>query len=140
VDLLDLFLPISISSVSRAKAFLWLCFNYLEGTSSNPFADKYANRNPGKIPLLQTLTTEQMELENLDTEEEKEWGDKMKRQRLQFQESISKIGKGVEDTKGTKSMTGKGRGGNVTKENKGHHMMVKGKGKRRFSAIIHRPR
>jgi Ino eighty subunit 1 len=137
VDLLDLFLPIGISSASRAKAFLWLCFHYLEGTSSNPFADERANRSSRKIPLLQMLTTEEMKSENVDTEEEMIWGEKMRLQRLQFQENISKTGKGPEETKGTKSIPRKGKGKQLTKENKGHRIAEKNKRERRCSAIIH---
>jgi len=110
-EFLDLFLPIQVSSSSRARAFLWLIYHYLElpsssvsssvgdddydgdGTSvptTNPFADKHALLHPGKIPLLKMLTPEEMELENVDEEEEKLWGEKMLSQRKEFQAKMDK--------------------------------------------------
>jgi Ino eighty subunit 1 len=110
LDFLDLFLPIQFSSSSRARAFLWLIYYYLEFPSSsvslpdeddydgdgssasatNPFADKYALRHPGKIPLLKTLTPEEMASENVDSEEEKLWGEKMLLQRKEFRARMDK--------------------------------------------------
>ncbi|KAJ7293315.1 hypothetical protein C8J57DRAFT_22543 [Mycena rebaudengoi] len=77
-EFLDLFLPGDTSSESRARAFLWLCYHYLEGASAdtdddydgdglstaNPFS------GPGKTPRLATLTPEEVALENVDPEEE----------------------------------------------------------------------
>ncbi|KAH9937534.1 uncharacterized protein B0H18DRAFT_971086 [Fomitopsis serialis] len=50
VEFLDLFLPVNLSSASRAKAFLWLI--------------------PGKVPRLRHLTGEEMARENVDPSEE----------------------------------------------------------------------
>lgn len=85
IEFLDLFLPISISSASRAKLFLWLMFHYLQGsTLPNPFDDDYSRQNPPKGPLLEQLTKEQMQRENSDPVEEIEWGKRMSAQRSGF--------------------------------------------------------
>ncbi|KAI0082193.1 hypothetical protein K474DRAFT_1612014, partial [Panus rudis PR-1116 ss-1] len=83
-DIQDFFCPINISSESRARAFLWLCYHYLEGSGPNPFADSFADANPGKIPRLEILSEEEMLLENVDPPDEKEWGEKMSSQRKEF--------------------------------------------------------
>lgn len=84
-DFLDLFLPISASSSSRARAFLWLIFHYLESPSMhNPFSDNYANQHPGKVPKLFILTPRQRALENIDTEEELEYARRMAQFRSNF--------------------------------------------------------
>jgi Ino eighty subunit 1 len=93
LDFLDLFLPINVSSASRARAFLWLCYHYLESAadnaSRNPFSDPQAS-HPNKIPPLVTLTQEEMELENVDSPEEVAWGEKMMTQRKDFQARMDK--------------------------------------------------
>ena len=93
LDFLDLFLPINVSSASRARAFLWLCYHYLESAadnaSRNPFSDPHAS-HPNKIPPLVTLTQEEMELENVDSSEEVAWGEKMSLQRKEFQARMDK--------------------------------------------------
>jgi len=85
IEFLDLFLPINLSSISRAKAFLWLMFHYLSppGTS-NPFDDDYSRANPGKVPRMRNLTREEMAQENQDPPEEIDWGKKMSAQRGKF--------------------------------------------------------
>ena len=76
-DFLDVFLKRELSSASRARAFLWICFNYLENPGSatddydeeekpNPFAEPTKNA----APFLATLTEEERLLENVDTAEE----------------------------------------------------------------------
>lgn len=67
-----------VSSSSRARAFLWLCFNYLEGFSTdsdddydndsvaNPFGDPRRHGPPGFI----LLTSPEIAGENVDPEEE----------------------------------------------------------------------
>ncbi|KAH9486740.1 Ino eighty subunit 1 [Psilocybe cubensis] len=77
IDFLDLFLRPDVSSASRAKAFLWLCYNYLESPSSeddydeepspNPFADSSKQFSP---PSITTLTPEEVEEENQEPPEE----------------------------------------------------------------------
>ncbi|THU94854.1 hypothetical protein K435DRAFT_724244 [Dendrothele bispora CBS 962.96] len=100
VDFADLFLPIAVSSLSRARVFLWLCYHHLEAPSStndddydsdatvteNPFSD--SNR-PGKAPALIMLTPEEVALENVDPDDEKQLGDKLITQRAQFVQAQS---------------------------------------------------
>lgn len=83
-DLLDFFSPINVSSDSRARAFLWLCYYYHEAPSRNPFDDDYSRKHPGLIPSLDILSSEEALLENLDTAEEKAWGESMTTQRRDF--------------------------------------------------------
>jgi Ino eighty subunit 1 len=84
-DFLDLFLPVNASSASRARAFLWLMFHYLESPSvHNPFSDDYADQHPGRIPRLEMLAPEQRTLENVDTEEEMQYGRRMAQYRSKF--------------------------------------------------------
>ncbi|TFY62154.1 hypothetical protein EVJ58_g4032 [Rhodofomes roseus] len=85
VEFLDLFLPVNLSSNSRAKAFLWLMFHYLQGPDKpNPFDDDYSRANPGKVPRLRHLTPEEMARENVDPADEIEWGRRMSTQRSKF--------------------------------------------------------
>lgn len=85
LNFLDLFIPRPTSSRDRARAFLWHMYHYLESnTLPNPFDDAYAKSSPGKAPQIRTLTPEQAQIENIDTEEEKAWGRKMAEQRNFF--------------------------------------------------------
>lgn len=94
-DFLDVFLPVNASSSSRARAFLWLMFHYLESPAvHNPFSDDYADQHPGKIPRLEMLTPQQKILENVDTEEEIQYGRRMAEYRSKFlQKQIAEEGK-----------------------------------------------
>ncbi|KAH7318569.1 hypothetical protein B0I35DRAFT_451361 [Stachybotrys elegans] len=79
----DLIMKTQYSSQSRARAFLWLMWFYLEsdfteeGCEENPFGPgvdyglDVANQG---VPELEELTDEQKALENKDTEEELEFG------------------------------------------------------------------
>ena len=80
----DLFTPVPYSSASRAQAFLWLCYHYLESTTGNPYADEFASNNPGLAPPLVPLTSEAMAAENVDTSEELAWGVQMTEKRQEF--------------------------------------------------------
>jgi Ino eighty subunit 1 len=80
----DLFTPVSYSSASRAQAFLWLCYHYLESNTGNPYADEFASTNPGLAPQLVPLTPEAVGAENADTSEELAWGVQMTEKRLEF--------------------------------------------------------
>ena len=91
MDLLDFFCPVHISSESRARAFLWLCHHYYEGTTPNPFDDAQSRKKPGLIPVLETLSLEEAALENVDTAEEKAWGEKMTAQRKIFMANKDKL-------------------------------------------------
>jgi hypothetical protein len=80
----DLFTGVGYTSSSRAQAFLWLCFHYLESNTDNPFADEFATNNPGLSPLLRLLTHEAAATENVDTSDELAWGVQMAEKRLEF--------------------------------------------------------
>ncbi|KAL4243230.1 Ino eighty subunit 1 [Abortiporus biennis] len=85
LEFLDLFLPINLSSASRAHAFLWIMFHYLSGPNQpNPFDDDYSRNNTGKVPRMINLTREDMLRENQDPPEEIEWGRRMSAQRSKF--------------------------------------------------------
>ncbi|KAI9444957.1 hypothetical protein H4582DRAFT_2180901, partial [Lactarius indigo] len=84
VDFLDLFLPVKFSSLSRARAFLWLAFHYHESPSANPFGDPHAKQRPGLVPEFVPLTDEEFELENVDPEDERDYATKMTKLRIEF--------------------------------------------------------
>lgn len=94
-DFFDLVMRGSLSSASRARAFLWLVWWYLESdfgyedSQRNPFGpgiygegDKEHGALPIKIPPLESLTEEQAALENVDTEEEKLFGEVKRKERI----------------------------------------------------------
>ncbi|KAK4500442.1 hypothetical protein PRZ48_008631 [Zasmidium cellare] len=94
-DFFDLVMRSSLSSASRAKAFLWLIWWYLESDFSaadsqrNPFGpgqygegEEGTDVSPLKVPTLESLTEEQAELENVDTEEEKHFGEVKRKERI----------------------------------------------------------
>ena len=80
----DLFTPVPYSSESRAQAFLWLCYHYLECTTGNPYADEFALSNHPLAPQLEPLTLEAMAAENVDSSDELAWGVQMAEKRLEF--------------------------------------------------------
>lgn len=86
IDFIDLFTKASFSSESRAKAFLWLCWHYLETDGSaevatkNPFSSGN-NENPLNAPNLDIITEEDAALENIDTPMELEYAAKMAEER-----------------------------------------------------------
>ena len=85
VEFLDLFLPINLSSLSRARVFLWLMFHYLQGPDKqNPFDDDYSRANPPKVPRMLSLNREEQAGENVDPPDEIEWGKRMSAQRSKF--------------------------------------------------------
>ena len=84
IDFLDLFLPIRVSSPSRARAFLWLAFHYHEAPSLNPFDDQHAKKHLRLIPELIPLTEEEFEKENVDPEDERDYAAKMTKLRIDF--------------------------------------------------------
>ncbi|KAK4546188.1 hypothetical protein LTR36_002325 [Oleoguttula mirabilis] len=94
-DFFDLVMRGSLSSVSRARAFLWLIWWYLESdfghadSQRNPFgAGLYGEGEEGtgalplKVPALESLTEEQRALENVDTEDEKYFGEVKRKERI----------------------------------------------------------
>ncbi|KAK9464735.1 hypothetical protein V1512DRAFT_212488 [Lipomyces arxii] len=81
----DFIMNTTLSSDSRAKAFLWLMWVYLESDSSpeqlrsNPFG--FGQEGGMKIPAFVALTPEQVELENVDSGPEKEFAERMVQER-----------------------------------------------------------
>jgi Ino eighty subunit 1 len=92
LDFIDIFLRRDISSLSRAHAFLWLCYHYLEGPStdiddnydddgpSNPFADHRRGNMPSLVFLSETETAQ----ENNDPPEEIALAGKLVAQRAEI--------------------------------------------------------
>jgi Ino eighty subunit 1 len=95
-DFYDLIMKEDMSSVSRARAFLWLMWFYLEsdfteeGAEENPFGPGVDYdvdvRNQG-VPRFDYLTKEEEEAENVDTPEEKEYGFAKMRERKRIIEA-----------------------------------------------------
>lgn len=94
-DFYDLVMRSSLSSTSRARAFLWLVWWYLESdfnladSQRNPFGPgQYGEGEEGtgvlplKVPNLESLTEEQAALENVDTEEEQLFGEVKRKERI----------------------------------------------------------
>ncbi|RMZ82832.1 hypothetical protein DV737_g1865, partial [Chaetothyriales sp. CBS 132003] len=102
VDFFDLTMRATITSASRARAFLWLMWWYLESNFSkedalnNPFGPgEYKEGQdpddpeaiPILVPRLEHITEEEGEAENVDTEEEMEFARKMTAERKRIMES-----------------------------------------------------
>ena len=95
-DFYDLIMRTSLSSQSRARAFLWLMWFYLEsdfteeGAAENPFGAgvDYGTdvRNQG-VPRFDDLDEDEEELENVDTPEEVEYGHAKMRERKRIIEA-----------------------------------------------------
>ena len=96
VDFFDLAMRATITSKSRARAFLWLMWWYLESdftreaAANNPFgpgswAEGQDQDNPGELPViippLEHITEEEGDAENVETEEEREFAEKMTAER-----------------------------------------------------------
>lgn len=82
----DLFNKTNLSSESRANAFLWLCWHYLETDGSVESAQLNPFGSPDKedtihVPPFTYLSEEQEKLENVDPEEEIEYGVRMGEER-----------------------------------------------------------
>lgn len=95
-DFFDLVMRGTLSSKSRAKAFLWLMWWYLESDFSaeaarnNPFGPGLDGEGTGglpiKVPQFESLTEEQANEENVDTQSEIEYGEAKRLERKrQFQ-------------------------------------------------------
>ncbi|KAF9535825.1 hypothetical protein CPB83DRAFT_753362 [Crepidotus variabilis] len=91
-DFMDFFLRTEVSSVSRAQAFLWLCYNYLESPApledeydeeipENPFCDPVKKSSP---PSFIFLTQDEMTLENQESTEDIAMTDKLMNQRTRI--------------------------------------------------------
>ncbi|KAI9739607.1 MAG: hypothetical protein M1834_006325 [Cirrosporium novae-zelandiae] len=93
-DFFDLVMRSTLSSISRAKAFLWLMWWYLESdftkesALNNPFGAGVVGEGtqgfPLKVPPFDTLTEEQANAENVDTQSEVDFGEekRLERKRL----------------------------------------------------------
>lgn len=92
VDFFDLAMRPTISSASRARAFLWLMWWYLESNFTredalqNPYGPGEYKEDedpndlavvPQLVPKLTTISAEEGDLENLDPPEEKAFAEKM---------------------------------------------------------------
>jgi hypothetical protein len=85
---------VKYSSLSRARAFLWLAFHYHEAPSANPFDCPHAKLRPGLVPELVPLTDEEFELENVDPEDERDYATKMTKLRIEFLAKNARAGEG----------------------------------------------
>ncbi|KAF2749906.1 ino eighty subunit 1 [Sporormia fimetaria CBS 119925] len=97
-DFFDLVMRPNIGSKSRATAFLWLMWWYLESNFTeddalnNPFGkglyggpnDTETGGLPVKCPAFDFLTPDQEALENVDTEAEKEFGERKRLERKEI--------------------------------------------------------
>jgi Ino eighty subunit 1 len=95
-DFFDLVMRSNLSSKSRATAFLWLMWWYLESDFSpqaaetNPFGpgqfgpadDPATANNPFKCPPFDILSPEAEALENVDTVDEKNFGEIKRKERI----------------------------------------------------------
>ncbi|KAJ5281613.1 hypothetical protein N7478_006985 [Penicillium angulare] len=92
-DFFDLVMRSTLSSKSRANAFLWLMWWYLESdftreaALNNPFGPGLEGEGldlPLKVPVFESLTEEQANEENVDTAEELEYGEtkRLERKRI----------------------------------------------------------
>ena len=99
IEFLDLFTPVHVSSQSRARVFLWLCYHYHETASSNPFVDQTCEDIPDRAPPFDPLSQEQAQAENIDTPEEDQRGVEMTNIRRRFLEAKAReeLGKTPED-------------------------------------------
>lgn len=90
VDFHDLVMRAQLSSQSRATAFLWLMWWYLESNFTaedalkNPYGEGIPIKgtdNPRGVPSFEHLTAEEADAENVDRQEEIEFGERMQRER-----------------------------------------------------------
>ncbi|KAL8975723.1 MAG: hypothetical protein Q9197_000065 [Variospora fuerteventurae] len=100
-DFFDLVMRGTLSSRSRAKAFLWLIWFYLESDFSaqsaekNPFGRGQTGTSgdlPFKVPPFEHLTEEQANAENIDTQSEKDYGEMKRLERKRILEDDETVG------------------------------------------------
>ena len=109
-DFFDLVMRSTLSSKSRARAFLWLIWWYLESDFSkgaaleNPFGAGQTGDGvdelPVKVPPFEHLTESEAEAENVDTEEEKQYGEMKRLERKRILEDDETIGPPSKKRKG----------------------------------------
>lgn len=89
-DFYDLIMRPNLSSEGRANAFLWLMWHYLEsdfteeGCDENPFGrgiDYGTGVSNQGVPTIKLLSDEEMEAENVDTQDEVDYGEAKMRER-----------------------------------------------------------
>ena len=90
MDFYDLVMRITLSSKSRARAFLWLMWFYLESDFTeqaclaNPFGRGKLSRDKAKlwcVPDFEYLTEDQAAKENVDTLDERAFGEAKREER-----------------------------------------------------------
>ena len=101
-EFFDLVIRSTLSSKSRAKAFLWLIWWYLESdfskeaSENNPFGPGQFGENEEdvamKVPAFEHLTEEQAAAENVDTQEEIEFGEIKRLERKRILEEDETVG------------------------------------------------
>ncbi|KAL8707910.1 MAG: hypothetical protein Q9220_007130 [cf. Caloplaca sp. 1 TL-2023] len=100
-DFFDLVMRGTLSSKSRANAFLWLIWFYLESDYSaesaldNPFGPGQVGtpgEPPFKVPPFDHLTEEQANTENVDTQSEMEYGEMKRLERKRILEDDETVG------------------------------------------------
>ena len=100
-DFFDLVMRSTLSSKSRAKAFLWLVWHYLESDFTpemalkNPFGPGRVGNDGGdpfKVPNFEHLTEAQADAENVDTEEEKAYGEMKRQERIRILQEDETVG------------------------------------------------
>lgn len=122
IDFFDLAMRSTITSHSRAVAFLWLMWWYLESDFSkeaalnNPFGPgEYREGadpdDPDAIPLLvpkfEHITEEEGDAENVDPQEELDFGEKMKKERERLNAKFA-AEEELNEANGGKEITHKG--------------------------------
>jgi Ino eighty subunit 1 len=113
----DLFNKTELSSVSRANAFLWLCWQYLETDGSLEAAEHNPFGIPGEpgtlqVPTLESISSEQEALENEDPPEEVAYGQRMEEERKRYLDSEQHL----KENSSTDKLTKKSRGGIASRQ------------------------
>lgn len=108
-DFFDLVMRGTLSSKSRARAFLWLIWWYLESNFTkedalnNPFGSGAEGEGtdglPIKVPPFEHLTEAQADAENVDTEAEKQYGELKRIERRKILEEDESVGPPVKKQK-----------------------------------------
>ena len=111
-DFFDLVMRSTLSSKSRAKAFLWLVWHYLESDFTpemalkNPFGPGRVGNDGGdpfKVPNFEHLTEAQADAENIDTEEEKAYGEMKRQERIRILQEDETVGPPLKKAKKSES-------------------------------------
>jgi Ino eighty subunit 1 len=112
-DFFDLVMRATLSSKSRANNFLWLIWFYLESdytpemSLQNPFGPGQKGSEPDalpfKVPAFEHLTEAQADAENVDTEEEKAYGEMKRQERIRILQEDETVGPPMKKAKKSKS-------------------------------------